>query len=228
MELSQCQGNNNLLVSTSYRAHVDFRKSELKAWQGSSKSWSPTSPVFLLFLQNPNVVLSSPEQNASGDGDLTTTLRDETISERSLRLSWDNSLPVALRSGSGSHNWEVKRRMKLLPEVFFSGLITSCSHHCPREKGSGLLGFLAPSAHQSLRKTRNSSFLSRAPLPPLWEFEASLETTASGVPSGNSLLLLLVHAGMQTRMEDREVHTLGLLRTSDFSSGTPVLDPRTF
>ena len=38
MELSQCQGNNNLLVSTSYRAHVDFRKSELKAWQGSSKS----------------------------------------------------------------------------------------------------------------------------------------------------------------------------------------------
>lgn len=148
--------------------------------------------MFLLFLQNPNVVLSSPEQNASGDGDFTTALRDETISERFLWLSWGNSLSVVLSSGPGSHSWEVQRQIKLLPEVFFSGPITNCSHHCPCEQGSSLLGFLAHSARQSLRKTRSSSFLSRATPPStsrIWG-QAKLETSC--VPSGNSLLLLSV------------------------------------
>lgn len=104
------------------------------------------------------------------------------------------TLSVVLRSGPGSHSWEVQRRIKLLPEVFFSGPITNCSHHCPCEKGSSLLGFLAHSARQSLRKTRSSSFLSRATPPStsrIWG-QANLETTASCVPSGNSLLLLSV------------------------------------
>ena len=101
-------------------------------------------------------------------------------------------LSVVLRSGPGSHSWEVQRWIKLFPEVFFPGPITNCSHRCPREKDSSLLGFLAHSARQSLRKTRSSSFLSRATPPStlrIWG-QASLETMASCVPSGNSLLLL--------------------------------------